>query len=315
MELVSVIIPCYNAARWVAEAVDSCLAQTYASVEVIVVDDGSTDESVAILRGYGEHIRLVEQVNSGGNHARNRGFALSQGEYIQFLDADDYLLPEKIAHQVRFLAETGADVVYGDWRHQYETTVGPPTLSPVQVSDDQDDVLEALLRGWWTANHSILFRREVVTAAGGWNGSIQVGQDRDFFLSVTMTGADIRYQPGCHAIYRRYGNLTVSTSNARRWRENHERLLNKAQAKLKERDLLSEKYKQAMALSYFHLARNYYQAADRPKRQQLYAQALALDPQFMPEESRLYTTAYQLFGFQTAEWLAALMRKQRQYVR
>jgi glycosyltransferase involved in cell wall biosynthesis len=313
--LVSIVIPCYNAKRWITEAINSAWAQTYPHIEVIVVDDGSTDGSPAVLQSFGEQIRLVNGPHRGGNPARNQGFALAQGSYIQFLDADDYLLPEKIARQAAFLAETGADVVYGDWRHQFHEPDGRVWQDDIHISAEQPDVLASLLRGWWVAPAAILWRREAVTASGGWDETLQAGQDRDFFLAVAMTDADIRYQPGSHSVYRRYGNVTVSTSNARRWRENHERLLNKAQAKLKERGLLSEKYKRAMALSYFSLARNYYEAADRPKRQQMYAQALALDPQFAPNESRLYTTAYRLFGFRTVEWLATLMRKRRQYAR
>ena len=113
--LVSVIIPCYNAGRWVHQAVDSCLAQTYRPIEVIVVDDGSTDDSADILRRYGDRIRFVQQPHTNGNRARNAGMALSRGRYLQFLDADDYLLPEKIASQVALLQETEDDAVYCDY--------------------------------------------------------------------------------------------------------------------------------------------------------------------------------------------------------
>src|ERR1700722_9877011 len=104
--LVSIIIPCYNAERWVQEAVESCLNQSYPNIEIIVVDDGSTDRSLEILRRYGPRIKLKSGPNRGGNVARNQGFALSSGRYIQYLDADDYLEPDKIARQVRFLDET-----------------------------------------------------------------------------------------------------------------------------------------------------------------------------------------------------------------
>ena len=93
---VSVIIPCHNDEDWVSKAVGSCLSQTHEPLEIIVVDDGSTDSSRDILRSYGDQIRLLCGPNRGGSHARNRGFRLSCGDYIQFLDADDYLLPEKL---------------------------------------------------------------------------------------------------------------------------------------------------------------------------------------------------------------------------
>ena len=72
-----------------------------------------------IIKSYGDKVIWETGPNCGGNHARNRGFALSKGEYIQYLDADDYLKPEKIERQVNFLKETSADIVYGDWQHQY----------------------------------------------------------------------------------------------------------------------------------------------------------------------------------------------------
>src|SRR3954451_21632885 len=91
--LVSIIIPCYNAERWLNESIDSCLRQTYRPLEIVVVDDGSTDKSLQILMSYGSRIKYVTGPNRGGNHARNTGFALTKGEYVQFLDADDYILP------------------------------------------------------------------------------------------------------------------------------------------------------------------------------------------------------------------------------
>ena len=203
--LVSVIIPCYNAERWIAEAIDSCLNQTYPSVEIIVIDDGSIDNSLEIVKSYGNKVIWETGENKGGNHARNRGFALSKGEYIQFLDADDYILPEKIARQVGFLEENDADVVYGDWRHRQHLPSGETFLEDIKISGAQEDILESLLADWWVSPACILFSREVVEKSGGWDESLRAGQDRDFFLSVAMDGARVAYQPGCHSVYRRYG--------------------------------------------------------------------------------------------------------------
>jgi len=107
--LVSAIIPNYNYARYVGEAVESALGQTYPNIEVIVVDDGSTDNSLEVLQQYRERIKIIEQKNSGVCVARNRGVAESTGEYIAFLDADDVWLPEKIEKQVAKLA-SGKDL-------------------------------------------------------------------------------------------------------------------------------------------------------------------------------------------------------------
>ena len=211
--LVSVIIPCYNAERWIDEAIQSALNQTYSPVEVIVVDDGSSDGSWKKIQEFGSRVIAETGPNRGGSAARNRGFVLSRGDYIQFLDADDYLLPKKIPRQVAFLEASGADVVYGDWRHEHFLPDGSSQLEEIAVSGAQADVLSALLSGWWVAPAALLFRRHVLEKTGGWDESLAAAQDRDLFISIAMTDAKIAYQPGCYSIYRRYGHDTVSTGN------------------------------------------------------------------------------------------------------
>lgn len=103
--LVSVIIPAYNAAAWVNRAINSALAQTYTQREVLVVNDGSTDTTAEVLAKYGDTIRVLTQPNGGLSSARNTGIREAQGEFLAFLDADDYWLPEKVARQVTCLQQ------------------------------------------------------------------------------------------------------------------------------------------------------------------------------------------------------------------
>src|SRR5690606_2283060 len=100
MPLVSIIIPCYNAEKYVAEAIQSALDQTYPNCEVIVIDDGSTDGSLEVIQSFGDKIRCETGPNKGGCAARNRGLELAKGEWIQFLDADDLISVEKIERQM-----------------------------------------------------------------------------------------------------------------------------------------------------------------------------------------------------------------------
>lgn len=102
---VSVVIPCYNGAKYLRETLDSVLAQTYQVLEVLVIDDGSTDDSAAIAESYGPPIRMIRQPNQGESIARNRGIEEAKGDWIAFLDADDLWLPSKIEQQIRFLEE------------------------------------------------------------------------------------------------------------------------------------------------------------------------------------------------------------------
>src|SRR6266566_10153024 len=110
---VSLLIPCYNAERWVAQTIESALTQAWPGKEIIVVDDGSIDGSLDVIRRYEDRIRWETGPNRGGNHTRNRLLELARGEWLQYLDADDYLLPLKIEHQLAFLREhPTCDVVY-----------------------------------------------------------------------------------------------------------------------------------------------------------------------------------------------------------
>lgn len=305
MKLVSIIIPCFNAERWIAEAIDSALKQTYPQVEVIVIDDGSTDGSLDIIKRYENKIRWESKENQGGNYARNRGFSLSTGSYIQYLDADDYLLPQKIEKQTACLLESGADAIYGDWRHQQHLDDGTSVLEGIKTSGYKEDVLEALLSGWWVSPACLLFTRTAVEKAGGWDEQLQAGQDRDFFTAVAMSGAVVVYQPECDSIYRRYGNVTVSTQSKGRYLSNHQRILEKNEQQLSNNGKLTEKYQKALAQSYFILARACLET-DWNQYRSLLDKALALYPKFKAnsaERSRLYTFFQSFIGFRNLERL------------
>ena len=313
VKLVSVIIPCFNAERWLREAIDSALNQTYPSVEVIVIDDGSTDTSLEIIKSYGDKLTWESGPNKGGNHARNRGFAISKGDFIQFLDADDYLLPEKIDRQVSFLSQTKADVVYGDWRHQYHLSNGDSYLEEIKISGVQPDILESLLADWWVSPACLLMRRSAVENSGGWNENLKVGQDRDFFISLVMNGAKVVYQPGCYSIYRRYGNTTVSTSSKSKYLESHLYIVKNVEQKLSEMGKLSNSYRCAIAQSYFKLARCYL-TTNYVKYSELLDKVLILCPNFKPDSrdrTIIYNLAQNVMGFPRLEKITVWFKRKR----
>lgn len=313
-KLVSVIIPCFNAERWLAEAIDSCLQQTYPNIEIIVIDDGSTDNSLEIIKSYRDKILWQSLPRRGGNHARNTGFALSSGEYVQYLDADDYILPEKIERQVCFLEETGADIVYGDWRFGHHLPDGTTFLDKINVSEAQADILESLLINWWVAVAALLYKRTVVENSGGWDENLPAAQDRDFFISVVMNGAKVAYQPGCYSIYRRYGNVTVSTCSLPRWIASHCVVMDKVERKLSQLDNLSIKYRHALAKGYFSLARdslfiNYSQYL------QLLEKTLILFPEFRGNSTKaVYNLVQDICGFRQAERIACRILLVKRFV-
>ncbi|MCF4965834.1 glycosyltransferase [Nostoc sp. CMAA1605] len=300
----SVIIPCFNAENWLKEAIDSCLQQTHSNLEIIVIDDGSTDNSLEIIKSYDKQIIWRSYPHQGGNYARNRGFDLAQGEYIQYLDADDYILPEKIARQINFLETTGADVVYGDWRHQRHLPDGNVVLEKIEISGNQPDILTALLANWWVALAALMYTRKAVENSAGWDETLPAAQDRDFFLSVVMNGSKVVYQPGCHAIYRRYGAVTVSTASKERWLKSHHLVLQKVEQQLSQKNQLYPTYRQALATSYFELAREAL-FFDYSQYLRFLEATLVMFPEFRANSKRkFYRILQNSFGFRQAERIA-----------
>src|SRR5215213_982432 len=118
--LTSIVIPCYNAARYLVETLESAFTQTYSPTEIIIVDDGSLDGSPQLIRGYGDRLKAEFLPHRGGGGARNRGTALARGEFIQYLDADDLLMPDAIARRVAALQNGDVDVAYSDWQKLVE---------------------------------------------------------------------------------------------------------------------------------------------------------------------------------------------------
>lgn len=187
MATVSIIIPAYNQAPYVATAIQSVQSQTYADWELIVVDDGSTDETAEVVRPYadGTRIRYVHQANKGLPGARNTGIRHATADYLAFLDADDWYHPEKLAEQVRHLRE------YPD--------VGLSYTSRIDVAQDGSVLnlrrapaavtLRELVLGYPFVINDILVRRRWVTEVGGFDESFRLNsEDRDFYLRLALAG-------------------------------------------------------------------------------------------------------------------------------
>lgn len=196
--LVSVLIPCFNAERFVGEAIESALSQTWRNIEVIVVDDGSTDRSVEILRSFGERIRFSAGANRGACSARNQAFQMSSGEFIQYLDADDALLPQKIERQLPMLIDGSADVVFcrglifGDGKPER------PKKRPILDLNGIDPFIYCLAQGMATLGP--LIRRSLIHRVGGFREGLRRGQERDFHLR--LAAADMRLRFLDESLYR-----------------------------------------------------------------------------------------------------------------
>ena len=183
--MVSVIIPAWNAARTLPRAVDSVLAQTWAELEVIVVDDGSVDGTLNVLGGYGNQLRVVSQANGGPSSARNRGLSEARGQYVAFLDSDDHWLPEKLERQVALL-DTRLEIGFCSTA----TTVVDSQGKPVRdwpCWNDRAALLETLFMQSALVSGStsgVLARRELLLESGGFDEHLCGFEDPDLWIRL-----------------------------------------------------------------------------------------------------------------------------------
>ncbi len=209
---ISVIIPAYNARRFIGEAIESVLSQTVPAHEVIVVDDGSTDGTAEFVREhYGKLVRVIHQENKGVGAARNIGIKAATGDVFQFLDADDLLLPNKFEVQLDFWQRNPEfDIVYCD--HVYFRDGEMPSSFPPARALPQGNLTEFATQSAPSAIHSFLVPRHVIETVGGFDEdkSIQQVEDKDFWLRCALYGYTFGYVPKVLVLTRRHGTNSTA---------------------------------------------------------------------------------------------------------
>lgn len=205
---VSVIIAAFNAASYIGKAIESVLSQTLRDVELIVVDDGSTDRTAEIVKGYGERVRYLFQENAERSAARNNGIAHARGDYLSFLDADDLIAPEKLADQTAFLeGHPEYDLVYS--RVAYFTEKEQDNYYTPRRITPEGDVLYELTRSNFITIHSPLIRRSAIERSGGFDPNFNRFEDWDFLVRLSLAGARFGFIEGLHAFVRVHPANTV----------------------------------------------------------------------------------------------------------
>jgi glycosyltransferase involved in cell wall biosynthesis len=213
--LVSILIPAFNAQEWITDTLHSALAQTWEKKEIVVVDDGSTDKTLAFARQFeSDSVRVVTQENQGAAAARNKAFSLSCGDYIQWLDADDLLAPDKIERQMEVMNQcrskrTLVSAAWGRFKYRYYRAEFVPTALWCDLSPT-----EWLLRKMGQNLHmqtaTWLVSRELTEAAGPWDVRLLGDDDGEYFCRVLRASDGVRFVSDARVYYRSFGYGSLS---------------------------------------------------------------------------------------------------------
>jgi glycosyltransferase involved in cell wall biosynthesis len=259
--LVSVLIPCFNAARYIGETLESVFRQTWPAIEIVVIDDGSTDGSAReISRIARSNLLFVKAEHRGAAASRNEAVERSSGDFIQYLDADDLISPDKISLQIRRLIESPRSIASCEWGRFYtraqDTRFNPEAvwcdLGPLEwLAASRADGLGMMFPALW------LIPRSIVTLAGPWNDNLTVLDDTEYFTRVILQAEQVLFCADARACYR--SGIRGSLSG----RKSPSAWLSQFKAiDLSEQHVLarenSERMRRGFALSWQHLAHSIY---------------------------------------------------------
>ncbi len=213
--LVSILVPAHNAETWIGDTLRSAMAQTWEPKEIIVVDDGSTDQTLAVARQFeSDWVRVVSQQNQGAAAARNQAYALSRGDYIQWLDADDLLASDKIARQMQALGpgttkRTLLSSSFGQFLYRPAQARFVPTALWCDLSAAEFLMRKLELRIFMQTS-VWLASRELSEAAGPWNLRMISDDDGEYFCRVMLASEGIKFVPDSRVYYRSVGTVRRS---------------------------------------------------------------------------------------------------------
>jgi len=220
--LVSILVPAYNAEKWIAETIESALAQTWGNKEIIVVNDGSRDNTLAVVKKYeSKFVKVIDQENKGHCVAKNRAFNASQGELIKFLDADDLINKENVELQVERLNGDFDSIASCEWGRFYGPDPQKAVFEPEKVWTDLKPV-DWLVEALWEKAESMmqcgifLIPRRILLNSGLWDERLSLIDDYEFFTRVLLKSNGIKFTPGAKLFYRSGINTSISNIKSRK---------------------------------------------------------------------------------------------------
>jgi len=307
---VTIGIPCFNAEQWIGAAIESALGQTWSEKEVIVVDDGSNDGSRERIESFGDRVRLIRSEHRGGNHARNEILRNARGEWIQYLDADDYLEPEKIARQFAEGADgRDAEALYSPYF--FERVGNPPDRWQSELDSD-DEIFIQWISWQMPQTGAVLWRKSALETLGGWKDDQPCCQEHELYLRALKAGLRFRFTATPHAVYRLWSEGTVCRKDPSQTIRVRTELIDDARAWLKEHGRWTPRHQKTAARVSFEMARTL--AQDGITMATAYhdeRDAAGLIRVEGPAAPLFYRVAYRFVGFRVAEQLAAKLRSVR----
>lgn len=258
---VSVIIPCFNAEATLEAAIESALSQ--GECEVVVIDDGSRDGSLALARGYGDRVTLITGPNRGVSAARNLGIEAGRGDWLVFLDSDDLLAPETLARRLQAAPSMDAEVIVCDW-WEFDVDArfdGEEGVRSLEMAALEKDAALAIAAGSWAPTAALMYRRDLVEAIGGFRDDLPVIQDARFMFDAAWRGARFGRSPHVGAAYRILPQSLSRRDPSRFWRDV---LTNGVQieALWRDRGLLAGEHRRTLSRIYDNAARGLFAAGD-----------------------------------------------------
>jgi glycosyltransferase involved in cell wall biosynthesis len=316
MSLISVVIPCYNSAKWLPQTLASVLAQTFQNIEIIAIDDGSTDNTLDIFRSFGNKVKFESGPNKGVSAARNIGTKLAAGEFIQYLDADDILLPTALEQKFNVLEQHDADVAYSNWQkleEQSDHTFEPGNIVAKTIAEIHADPQIALFSDFWAPPAALLYRRRIIEKIGSWNETLPIIQDARFFLDAALWHGTFVHVPETLAIYRVHQTSSLSKSN--KFAFILDCYVNACQVQefWQARDGITIERKIALLKVYGQVARFFFEH-DRAKFHEILLRLYQLDLNYLPTEPQSLRFFSQWLGYEQAESISLTYRRIKNFV-
>jgi glycosyltransferase involved in cell wall biosynthesis len=308
---VSVIIPVFNRAALLSRAIKSALVEDGFDLEVIVVDDGSTDNIASVTKPFGARVKLISQINSGSSAARNRGLDEAHGKYIRFLDSDDWLLPGVNSLQVKHLESSGADICFGDWREACDAPKDGVEHSKLHSLAPIDDPVTALLGSKWCPTFCYLLPRQVVDKIGGWPRDVSLGPTDDlaFVLALALEKFTFTHFPLDIGRYYQHAGTRLSRKSLVVWSQAALTIYRSATTTLDARSGWTETRRLAIAASLLRLAKIFF-GLDKLRFRECISLLSRVSPGYRPP-GRIYSKLVDAFGYERAESLLEIRRRMR----